>query len=120
MNREILQQALDALKFGGLIKKTQAIALLEAELAKPEQEPVAWRYKGKLHDVDPSNWASPEFAVTPLYTAPPRKEWVGLTDEEIELIVDANTTDISCFDICCDGFGVARAVMEKLKEKNNG
>jgi len=29
--------------------------------------PVAWRYKGKLHDADPSDWASPEFAVTPLY-----------------------------------------------------
>lgn len=31
-----------------------------------ELKPVAWRYKGNLHDFDPSEWASPEFAVTPL------------------------------------------------------
>jgi len=56
-------------------------------LAQPEQaekqEPAAWMYKGNFHDFDPSEWASPEFAVTPLYTAPPRKEWVGLTEHEI-------------------------------------
>ena len=33
-----MQQALDALKLGGLIKKTQAIAALKAELAKFEQD----------------------------------------------------------------------------------
>jgi hypothetical protein len=52
-------------------------------LAKPEQEPVAWMYKGNFHDFDPSEWASPEYVVTPLYTAPPRKEWIGLMDGEI-------------------------------------
>ena len=57
------------------------------ELAKPEQEPVAWMYKGNFHDFDPSEWASPEFVVTPLYTAPLRKEWVGLTDDEIKKIM---------------------------------
>jgi hypothetical protein len=46
------------------------------------------------------------------------KPWQGLTDEEIESIVDANTTDSGGFDIWCDGFGVARAVIEKLKERN--
>jgi len=56
--------------------------LAEKELAKPEQEPVAWMYKGNFHDFDPSEWASPEFVVTPLYTAPPRKEWVGLSVNE--------------------------------------
>jgi hypothetical protein len=40
MSRELVQQALDALKLGGLIKKTQTIAALEAELAKPEQATV--------------------------------------------------------------------------------
>jgi hypothetical protein len=57
--------------------------LAEKELVKPEQEPVAWMYKGNFHDFDPSEWASPEFVVTPLYTAPPRKEWVGLTDADL-------------------------------------
>jgi hypothetical protein len=79
---------------------------------KPEQEPVAWMYKGNFHDFDPSEWASPEFVVTPLYTAPPRKEWVGLTDDDT-----AN--------ICMQGDlndwhdeQVIDAVEAKLKEKN--
>lgn len=48
------------------------------------QEPVAWRYRGILHDFDPSDWA--EGPVTPLYTTPPaaQRQWVGLTDVEID------------------------------------
>jgi hypothetical protein len=38
-------------------------------LTAPVQEPVAWRYRGILHDFDPSDWA--EGPVTPLYTTPP-------------------------------------------------
>jgi hypothetical protein len=43
------------------------------------------------------------------YTHPPQRTWVGLTDEEIEDIVED-----------CDGIGwdVAQAIREKLKEKN--
>ena len=37
--------------------------------AAPVQEPVAWRYRGILHEFDPSDWA--EGPVTPLYTTPP-------------------------------------------------
>jgi len=48
------------------------------------------------------------------------REWVSLTDEEIEWIVDLNTSDDGGFDIFCDGQGVARSVMDKLKERNNG
>jgi hypothetical protein len=47
-----------------------------------------------------------------------RKEWVGLTDEEIELIVDKHTTDESGYDIWCDGHGVAKEVETALREKN--
>jgi hypothetical protein len=47
------------------------------------QEPVAWRYRGILHEFDPSDWA--EGPVTPLYTTPPaQRQWVGLTENEIE------------------------------------
>ncbi len=55
---------------------------LRQALAQPEQEPVAWVYNGILHEFDPSEFATSE--VKPLYTAPPKREWVGLTDEEIE------------------------------------
>jgi hypothetical protein len=51
--------------------------------------------------------------------APSRKrEWVGLTDEEKEAIVDAHTNDDQGYDIWTNGIGVATDVEAKLKEKN--
>ena len=47
-----------------------------------------------------------------------KRPWVRLTEEEIDTIVDANTTDDHGYDIWCDGDGVAREVEAKLKEKN--
>jgi hypothetical protein len=44
---------------------------------------------------------------TPLYTAPPNREWVGLTEADIYEAMD--------FD---DEFEFARALEAKLKEKN--
>ena len=44
--------------------------------------------------------------------------WIGLTDDEIEKIVDLNTSDDGGFDIWCDGIAVARIVCAKIKEKN--
>ena len=82
--RQAAQQALEALdrvmSHGSAVQEAKDI--LRAALAEPEQEPVAWRYRGNLHEFDPSDWA--EGPVTPLYTAPtPRKP---LTDEEIEAL----------------------------------
>ncbi len=84
----------------------------------PVQEPVAWRYRGILHEFDPSDWA--EGPVTPLYTTPPnvatplaaqrqsaRSAWVGLTDDEINAL-DYSGTRIE----------FVRAIEAKLKEKN--
>lgn len=51
----------------------------------------------------------------PLYE---KKEWAGLTDKEVESIVDYNTTDSHGYDVWCSGQGVARSVEAKLKEKN--
>jgi hypothetical protein len=76
-------------------------------LAQPEQEPVAWLSTdsiGERHlcfdkplDNDP---------VQPLYTAPPQRTWVDLTDEEIDNI---NYTSAHM---------LAREVLAKFKEKN--
>ena len=52
------------------------------------------------------------------YTAPPKREWVWLTDEEVKKIVDKNTMDDYGYDIWCNGKAVARDVEAKLKEKN--
>ena len=76
--------------------------------AQPAQEPVAWRYRGNLHEFDPSDWATGP--VTPLYTAPAQRPWVGLTDEEIIEIHSAAEGQ---------SVGVATGLTErKLKEKN--
>jgi hypothetical protein len=56
----------------------------------------------------------------PLFTAPPKKQWVGLTDEEIDdlsyLSQKIDEGNAAWFDRC----GFARAIEAKLKEKNNG
>ena len=47
---------------------------------------------------------------TPLYTAPPKKEWVGLTDDEIyEAVENSNSVLVK---------DMARSIEAKLKEKN--
>ena len=54
----------------------------------------------------------------PLFTAPPKKQWVGLTDEEIQDLgylsekFDASNSE------WFDRWGFARAIEAKLKEKN--
>ena len=55
---------------------------------QPEQEPVAWYYAGSR--VEPESVAldcdlgdAQKANCTPLYTAPPQREWQGLTDEEL-------------------------------------
>jgi predicted glycosyl hydrolase (DUF1957 family) len=57
---------------------------------------------------------------SPLYTAPPKREWQGLTDEEIDdlsyLSQKIDEGNAAWFDRC----GFARAIEAKLKEKNNG
>ena len=87
----------------------KACDLLRQALAQPEQEPVAWVYNGILHEFDPSEFATSK--VTPLYTAPPKREWVGLTDEEVE----AWRGNYDFFDSA-----LVREVEAKLKEKNGG
>jgi hypothetical protein len=75
---------------GKQAQSMRAITALRAALEEQpaeQQEPVAWRYNGKLHEFDPSDWATGP--VTPLYTSPPAKPWVGLTDEEIAVIAAA-------------------------------
>jgi hypothetical protein len=68
-------------------------------------EPVANDYikTPVLHD-----W---EYQVRSLYTVPPQREWVGLTEDEIEQAAQGGDTNF--WDFC-------RIIEAKLKEKNNG
>lgn len=75
-----------------------------ATLAEPEvkREPVAWMYTGIRADGTPHERASliwrPEYMdamsadkgakAIPLYTAPPRREWQGLTEPDIHAAYD--------------------------------
>ena len=75
---------------------------------QPEEEPVCVAfirtYVGKDED-GIEIWKE-----EPLYTAPPRREWVGLDDEDMKELRDAN------FDLL---YG-ARWAERKLREKNGG
>jgi hypothetical protein len=76
-----------------------------------EQEPVAWLYNGHFHECDPSEWAIDD--VIPLYTAPTKHEWIGLTDEGINEVLGG--------DIHQEQSGELRfiqAIEAKLREKN--
>lgn len=61
-----------------------------------------------------------QYLVAQLLQAPAQfeREWVGLTDDEINKIVDLNTSDDGGFDIWCDGIAVAHIVCAKIKELN--
>jgi hypothetical protein len=82
------------------------------ELAKPEQEPVAWMTNSEHeYSIDYKfNWLQTPLHNIPLYTAPPRKPWQGLTDDEVDLILWQGVFDAK--DI--------RTIEAKLKEKNHG
>jgi hypothetical protein len=87
-NREIMQQALAKLEHIweiGIdaeyrVDLMPEINALRHALAQPEQEPVAWMQDStELYVKD-----HPTSTYTiPLYTAPPRKPWVSLTDDEM-------------------------------------
>lgn len=71
----------------------KAITALRAALEEQpaeQQEPVAWLHNGKLHEFDPSDWATGP--VTPLYTSPPAKPWVNPSLKEYEDTMLANIT----------------------------
>ena len=86
-----------------------------ASVKQPEQEPVAWADKYDLDREGHDFWVSRQANVrtgVPLYTAPPQREWQGLTDEEIaELWIDTEQR------LLMKDF--ARAVEAKLREKNH-
>ena len=87
---------------------------MENELAQHEPEPVAWHEPGAYSNVTVfESWAN-ENGWLPLYTAPPQREWVGLTREELAEIAEFH------FHGALSGREFYDDVEAKLKEKNNG
>ncbi len=94
-------------------------AAAQQALAQQEQEPVAWRSQNAtppggfvIFQQYPQALADLGGVIEPLYTAPPRREWRSLSEEEINETLDNNLEGgTSLFDIC-------RAIEQALKEKN--
>jgi hypothetical protein len=79
------------------------------KLAQPAQEPIG--YAVPTFDFDNSVIKKVHYSGTvPLYTAPPQRPWVGLTDDEVYKIA---------FDLEGEHWRkIADAIEAKLKEKN--
>ena len=93
---------------------------LSKALAQPEQEPVAWIVESKHGNWAPYlEWSEPSYletqVVTPLYIAPPKREWVGLTDAQVEEIAKYHGIDGPYETSRIDFY---RAIEITLKEKN--
>ena len=142
--REALKLALEALKHGGCppdckdgmtdsggvhpwgeaalipCPNCQAVTAIKEALAQPEQEPVylvwlanhcAWLHTDKngFDKTDPENrWT--------LYTTPPQRTWVGLTDDDKDV---SNLAYSGMSSNYIDGYEFGMEAAEyKLKEKN--
>ena len=82
--KEYVKQLRDKTRANTAEHAAQAIEYLLA-LAQPEQEPVAWM--DEYGDVLSASIVDGKgLRNIPLYTTPPQRTWVGLTDEEIEQV----------------------------------
>ena len=122
MSKEVMQMALDVLipAVDGKVYTSwaghgwAAIEALRAALAQPEPKPVAYLNVDEDGDVKSMEWGPDMLpGVHALYLAPPRREWVGLTDEEYEAMAEQCVTN--CY---FDTLEYAKSIEAKLKEKN--
>ena len=77
-----------------------------------KQDPVAWMHTtGTGHVYFRKKPQDKVFSPQPVYTVPPKREWVGLTDEEVSDVID---------DVLEGGgwLDVARALEAAIKRKN--
>ena len=127
---EALRLALEALELHGkqyphMVKGycLDAITAIKTALSGEAQtrsvdkdEPVAWQYRDANDDGTWTAWNGCDKRLTesdwrkvrPLYTTPPQRTWVGLTDEEVADIERNSITRRQAI----------RAIEAKLKEKN--
>ena len=124
--KEALKLALEALETLMIERGSiydQAITAIKEALAQPEQEPLeywnaveGWVKINEVREHFDSVGCGTIYKTAgedrvPVYTTPPQRTWVGLTDEEVG--------DLSDFAYANDEEFV-RNVEKYLKEKNNG
>jgi hypothetical protein len=124
LTREEAQSVLDALQAAlsddqpYIDRCKQTVEALRARLAQPEPEPVGY-WQGEfskdggatIYEVPQESAFGRKYRNIPLYTAPPQRNWQGLTDDEITALKRKGERYISSQDF-------ARAIEAKLKEKN--
>jgi hypothetical protein len=103
----------------GINREEAMSQIIELVDPLPEQEPVAWMYEIFGDTVLTSNAKKIDLVlangktVTPLYTAPPKREWVSLTDEDVGVFKrDYQSGEIGSF------VALTSAIEAKLKELN--
>ena len=86
------------------------------QLLETEQKPVAWMHTtGTGHVYFRKKPQDKVFNPQPVYTVPPKREWVGLTDEEINSVRYSRDWTADWTDTT-----FSRAIEAKLWEKNHG
>jgi hypothetical protein len=123
MSIEVMKQALEALEHEANKGNDNAYQCERDALRtaiEQAEKPVAWVCEGissdEKHSIDYQQEDIDALPVgTMLYTTPPvaPRQWVGLTDEELDAIYAANGGTRTRRQI-------ARAIEAKLKEKNDG
>ena len=104
----------------------EAITAIKEALAQVEQEPVAWisatellvmrgNALGGAKDWRVNLGLESEEGDLGLYTTPPQRTWVGLTDKEIDELWMSHHDD---FGNALSAIDYERAIEAKLKEKN--
>ena len=88
----------------------ESLEALRQALSQPEQEPVAWIHTRCGHPL----YLSFQYHVEdiPLYTAPPKREWKGLTHDEKHFLLANAWNKEQAFD------GFMDAIDKFLEEKN--
>jgi hypothetical protein len=96
-------------------------------MSTEKQEPVAWagfNERGECReiltrDVRKNIPYYPTEGMTPLYITPPKREWVGLTEEEIRRIAKQYALNLAFpYDSPTTPEMFARAIEAKLRENN--
>ena len=138
--REAAEMALKALNIQTPLNnrefelRNSALEALRQALAQPEQEPVAWMlgdnfYRAKQCNLFGQDRGKEKPNQIPLYTAPPKREWVRLSSLDKTLLRTAyaqlrplyhdKKEDVSvAAEVVTDWDGFFAAIDAKLKEKN--
>ena len=133
VDRAVLEQALEALEWASDLNAVaqnhtplhEAITALRAALEQQEQEqePVAWMLPGSnaiiMAATKVYRGALAKYYTQPLYTTPPRREWRGLTMQEINALPEIGGV-MWRMGTAPAVLRAIRAVERALKEKNNG